>query len=100
MFPCTKCGICCKNLNEHDLYKEMDRGDGICINLNESDDLCRIYKDRPLICRIDEMHEAYFKNIKKEDYILSNVMACHKAQIAAGLPAKKVIKLILSTKGK
>ena len=100
MFPCTKCGICCRSLNISDIYKELDRGDGACMHFNELENLCRIYTDRPLICRIEEMHEVFYKEMTKEKYILSNLLACQQAQIKAGLPAEKIIKISIQPKGK
>ena len=54
MFKCDKCGECCRHLNESDLYIELDRGDGVCKYLDGN--LCSIYENRPLHCRIDESY--------------------------------------------
>ncbi len=29
MFKCDCCGECCRNLDKSDLYKELNRGDGV-----------------------------------------------------------------------
>lgn len=42
MFHCEKCGCCCKAM-KCDLLK---------------DNLCSIYADRPIICRVDKMAEC------------------------------------------
>ena len=77
MFKCNKCGICCRNLDKSDLYKQLDRGDGVCKYLNKN--LCSIYQERPLICRIDESYEAYFSEVySKEEYYKLNYEACQK----------------------
>ena len=75
MFKCNKCGICSRNLDKSDLYKQLDRGDGVCKYLNKN--LCSIYQERPLICRIDESYEAYFSEVySKEEYYKLNYEAC------------------------
>lgn len=77
MFQCDKCGACCRNLNLSPLYAELDRGDGICKYL--SGNLCTIYKERPILCRIDESYYAFFANsISKEEYYRLNYEACDK----------------------
>lgn len=71
MFKCDKCGECCRNLNKSEIYKELDRGDGICKYLKGN--LCSIYELRPLLCRVDESYEKFFKNMMtKEKYYKLN----------------------------
>lgn len=75
MFPCNKCGACCRNLNRSPLYDEMHNGDGICRYLKGN--LCSIYQDRPLICRIDDAYRAFFKKeMTLEEYYERNKKAC------------------------
>lgn len=77
MFLCNKCGMCCRNLDKSDLYKELDRGDGVCIYLK--DDLCSIYETRPLLCRIGESYDVFFKNTyEKDEYYRLNKKVCQK----------------------
>ena len=77
MFQCDKCGECCKHLNLSPLYKDLDRGDGICIYLNGS--LCSIYDRRPLICRVDDCYETFFKDkMSLEEYYRLNKEMCNK----------------------
>ena len=72
MFQCDKCGECCRNL---DKYRELHDGDGICRYLREN--LCSIYEKRPLICRIDEGFEAFFKDkISYEEYLQYTYECC------------------------
>lgn len=76
MFECDKCSLCCRNLNKSDLYSELDRGDGICRFLDGN--LCSIYDERPLLCRIDESYEAFFKDhITIDEYYRLNYEACN-----------------------
>lgn len=75
MFDCSKCGQCCQNLKGVELYSDLDRGDGICKFLKEN--LCSIYENRPIICRIDESYDLYFKDsYTKEEYYELNHRAC------------------------
>lgn len=75
MFNCDKCGECCRNLNKSNLYSQLDRGDGICVYLNGN--LCSIYENRPLICRVDESYNVYFKTIMSlKEYYKLNYKAC------------------------
>ncbi len=75
MFECSKCGLCCRMVNKSEIYAELDRGDGVCRYLK--DNLCSIYESRPLICRVDESYDAFFKDIytRKEFYEM-NYKAC------------------------
>ncbi len=75
MFNCDKCGQCCRHLHLSDLYKNLDRGDGVCKYLIGN--LCSIYDNRPLLCRIDESYETFFKNeYSIEEYYLLNKRIC------------------------
>ncbi len=79
MFDCKQCGNCCRHLDRSELYKELDRGDGICKYL--SDNLCSIYDERPLLCRIDECYDAFFAELyTKEEYYRLNKEACEYLQ--------------------
>lgn len=77
MFQCDKCGECCRNLCLSPLYAGLDRGDGICKYL--SGNLCSIYNSRPLLCRVDESYNVFFKGVMSiEDYYRMNYQACMK----------------------
>ncbi len=76
MFECNKCGMCCRNLQNSVLYDELNRGDGICRYLNGN--LCSIYEERPLICRVDDFYNVYLKDeISLLDYYKLNYDACN-----------------------
>lgn len=76
MFKCNKCGMCCRNLQNSVLYDELNRGDGICRYLNG--DLCSIYEERLLICRVDDFYNVYLKDkISLSDYYKLNYDACY-----------------------
>ncbi len=79
MFNCKRCGLCCQHVNLSPLYEALDRGDGVCRYLVDS--LCSIYEARPLLCRIDESYDVFFKGfISKEDYYRLNYEACNKME--------------------
>ena len=75
MFPCDKCGECCRNLKLSDLYQDLDRGDGVCKYLVGN--LCSIYRSRPLLCRIDESYDSFFKDfMTREEVYYANLEVC------------------------
>lgn len=75
MFKCDQCGECCRNLDKSVLYKNLDRGDGTCRYLQGN--LCSIYESRPLMCRVDESYDTFFKyTMKLEEYYELNYEGC------------------------
>lgn len=83
MFKCDMCGECCRNLNKSSLYADLDMGDGVCRYLNGNK--CSIYDNRPLLCRIDESYEAFFKDvITIDEYYSLNYEACNILKNHAG----------------
>lgn len=74
-FKCSQCGECCRHLDRSELYRDLDRGDGICRYLTGN--LCSIYETRPLLCRVDESYEAFFSEIyTRDEYYRLNEEAC------------------------
>ena len=79
MFKCSQCGVCCRHLDRSELYRELDRGDGVCRYLKGN--LCSIYENRPLLCRIDESYDKYFSEIyTRDEYYRLNEQACEILQ--------------------
>jgi len=75
MFECQKCGNCCRHLKNHELYSDLDRGDGVCKYLEGN--LCSIYDKRSDLCRIDDCYEKYFSDLyTKDEYYKLNYEAC------------------------
>lgn len=75
MFKCSQCGECCRHLDRSELYRELDRGDGVCRYLKGN--LCSIYENRPLLCRIDDCYDKYFSEIyTRDEYYRLNEQAC------------------------
>ena len=76
MFMCNQCGECCRHLDQSTVYAGLNRGDGVCRYLRGN--ICSIYKERPLLCRVDECYEVYFKNqYNYEEYKKLNYEACN-----------------------
>jgi len=81
MFPCTNCGLCCKNIKDVKELKNFDRGDGVCKYLDLKTNLCTIYEIRPDICNIDKMFEKkYFKYFTKQEFYKENAKVCNLLQ--------------------
>ncbi len=75
VFPCIKCGLCCKMLQHIPILSEYDNGNGVCRYLENN--LCSIYENRPLICNTDEMYRSYFREIMTEkEFVTINMEAC------------------------
>lgn len=76
MFKCDMCGECCRNLDKSPLYAELDTGNGACRYLTGNK--CSIYDSRPLLCRIDESYDAFFKDIITiDEYYRLNYEVCN-----------------------
>lgn len=67
------------SLDQSDIYKDLDRGDGICVYFDEATKLCSIYNSRPLKCNVDETYNLFYKSrISLEEYYQQNYEACKK----------------------
>lgn len=76
MFTCDQCGECCRHLDQSSIYAELDRGDGVCKYM--TGDKCSIYESRPLLCRVDECYEVYFKDqYTRDEYEKINYKVCN-----------------------
>ncbi len=77
MFHCDQCGLCCKRVGITDQYKHLDRGDGVCLHFDTGTNLCSIYKDRPVICRVDASFELFFQDqMTIEEFYEINYKSC------------------------
>lgn len=80
MFVCTKCGLCCRNIDEIPELVDFHTGDGVCIHLSE-DNLCDIYLTRPDICNVEKMFELHYNEVmSKVDYEKLNLEGCKALQ--------------------
>lgn len=75
MFKCDCCGKCCEKVSTSKLYQHLADETGKCRYLKNN--LCSIYTNRPLICRVDEMYELHYKNsITLKEFYELNYKAC------------------------
>lgn len=79
IFDCDKCGLCCRNLKKTFLSESLNRGDGVCKNFDEKNNLCKIYHSRPLICNVDAYYEKFLRNVMtREKFHELNREVCEK----------------------
>ena len=75
MFKCDCCGKCCEKVSTAEIYQHLADKTGKCRYLKNN--LCSIYTNRPLICRVDEMYELYYKDsMTLVEYYELNYKAC------------------------
>ena len=84
-FDCSKCGLCCRSLGRNPIFRELglDPGNGICVFLDQATNLCTIYEDRPLICRVDDLYassEELREEMSKSEWHKLNKEICEKLQ--------------------
>jgi Fe-S-cluster containining protein len=92
-FPCTRCGLCCQNIDKVEILKEYHRGNGVCIYYKPNFG-CTIYENRPLVCRIDEGYVVFASDqLSLEDYYYANAEVCNQLQEAANLSVEWRVKL-------
>lgn len=83
-FICTRCGLCCRNVRQHEWYRDLDRGDGACRHFADATNLCTIYESRPDACRIDVMYDRHFApHVPRAAFDAANHAACRALQAAA-----------------
>jgi Fe-S-cluster containining protein len=82
MFPCSRCGACCRVVGDIPDFPEPVREDGSCSHL-KPDFTCAIYETRPLICQVD----AWFED-QREEWHRLNADACNRLQERLGIDGK------------
>ncbi|MFZ7217414.1 YkgJ family cysteine cluster protein [Avibacterium avium] len=76
-FPCDACGKCCRRVNLSEQTRFLDRGDGVCHHFNERTNLCRIYQNRPLVCRVKDYYLAHLSDqYSWEEFVRLNIEVC------------------------
>ena len=94
MFPCTGCGVCCRHIGSADELKDYDLGDGTCRHLNLIDNSCKIYDERPDICRVDKMYDIkYYQDFSKKEFYIKNAEACNYLQTLDGIDKSYRLKI-------
>lgn len=87
IFPCTKCGACCRRIkqvvenigavtkNSPYYFPFLWNEAGHCEKLTETG-RCSVYPKRPLICNVKNMSEHF--NIPIDQFINDNISYCNK----------------------
>ena len=90
-FLCSKCGACCRSVKNLDLPHD----NGICIYLNQDDNTCSIYENRPLLCRVHKLGKYLNKDKDGDlkDWYIENTKACHLLIDNLGLDDKYKIDI-------
>jgi len=82
-FPCSQCGECCRRVHLLTETAGLDRGDGTCMHFDEGLRQCRIYADRPDICRVDRQYQLNYRTVMSwEAFVELNQEACNALQQA------------------
>jgi Fe-S-cluster containining protein len=80
-FPCTQCGLCCRNVHLADETRHLDRGGGVCRHYADDAKLCLIYETRPDICRVDRQFQLnYHQSYSWDRFVDLNLQACRQLQ--------------------
>lgn len=75
IFRCDQCGECCRNIGALEFLSDLDNGVGICKYLDGNK--CSIYEERPIVCRVDECYELYYKGkCRREEFYEINYSIC------------------------
>lgn len=78
-FPCTACGKCCRKVNLSEQTNYLNRGDGVCRYFDEKTNLCTIYNDRPLVCRVEDYYKKYLsQQYSWDEFIEINIKICNE----------------------
>lgn len=78
-YQCKRCGSCCRHIDLIEEMKNLDRGDGVCINLTEKN-LCKIYAERPPLCNGKFVYENFFSDMTVKDFHEMISKLCKKLQ--------------------
>ena len=81
MFNCEMCGNCCRRIGKTLFAKGMALPDGSCKYLNKETNLCKIYNERPIFCRVDDYYDKFlFNQMTREEFYRKNKEICRKWQ--------------------
>lgn len=82
-FPCTGCGVCCTRLTVMpEEYKAtfpfVISPEGVCSMFENGK--CKVYDQRPEICRVNKMAEKQYKNTgkPKKEYYREVAVICNQ----------------------
>lgn len=81
MFECERCGQCCRRVGRTILGGDLAGSDGVCRYLDKTTNLCTIYAERPLLCRVDDFYDAYLSTtLSREEFYRQNKDICRQLQ--------------------
>lgn len=73
--------MCCQNISHIPELKDFNLGNGICKYFDFQTKGCKIYEQRPLICKVDESFEKiYFKQFSQKEFYQLNAQVCNNMQ--------------------
>ena len=85
MFPCDKCGICCRHVGKIVQLKHLALSDGVCRYLDQESNLCMIYDSRPLHCNVEAYYYKYMKDAMSiDEFYEMNSEYCQKLKNSSG----------------
>jgi Fe-S-cluster containining protein len=79
---CESCGAqCCRNWNLQRFDPSIVDENGVCIYLNQETNLCTIYNNRPVFCRVYEYYWQVKSNeMSLEEYLRKSKVGCKVLQ--------------------
>ena len=81
MFPCERCGCCCRKVGELKFVQNMALSDGTCKYLDKQSNLCKIYDNRPIFCRVDDFYDKFLsQTISRDEFYQKNKVKCRLFQ--------------------
>lgn len=84
MFPCQKCGECCRHIGNVSFVKDMALSNGICKFLDERTNLCSRYETRPIFCNIDLFYDKFMKrHLSKREFYQKNMEICQSLRLSS-----------------
>jgi len=87
MFLCTHCGACCTLIHEnwigYEKFKEKGwiLPDSVCANYDAATKSCRIYEQRPDVCRLNTEKRLLGWDIPDELWLLHVEQCCEESHM-------------------
>lgn len=92
MFPCERCGICCRSIKNIFFAKDMVLPNGVCKFLDEKTNLCRIYSTRPIFCNVDAYYDTCLSHIMtREEFYRQTKLDCQKLRSSKDFPGSSCL---------
>ena len=86
VFPCNRCGACCKMVGNSVIGSSMALANGVCKWFDDITNLCTIYGNRPMFCNVDACYEQFYSWIMtREEFYEMNLQVCNNLKLSANL---------------